>query len=58
MLVPFFGNDVDRTADQADEGHLRLLSDAVAVGAVVIEQLPGVFPVGCFHGIFPQSGVQ
>ena len=51
MIIPAFGNDMDRTADQADRCHFRIVSDAVAVLAVMIEQFDGRILVKELHGI-------
>jgi hypothetical protein len=51
MIIPAFGNDMDGTADQADRCHFRLVSDAVAILAIMIEKFAGRILVEGFHGI-------
>jgi hypothetical protein len=51
MVIPALGNDMDRAADQADRCHFRLVSDAVAVLAIMIEQFAGRILVKGLHVI-------
>ena len=53
MLVADLGDDVNRAANQADRCHLRLVPDAVAVVAIVIEQFFRRIPVKSFQYCLP-----
>jgi hypothetical protein len=49
VAIACLGNDMDGTADQADGSHFRLVSDTVALFAVLFVKLFGRIPVKIFH---------